>query len=204
VLLRNVVLAGGAGSSEVLDVAGSQALYLEGTSVSGEGEGGGSRCPAPERLTQARAAAPRQLLPAPAPRPTDTWHRCTPSSPSSASSPSSSPPSSCSGGYYAGALLANVQYAHIQASRLGSADNCLIARGGCAYLLLNANDVGPCTTAGLVLGDTSAFQGMAPPWHQYDVYAARATNNVVSNVNGGWRRPAGPPAAELLDRWAAC
>jgi hypothetical protein len=35
VLLRNVVLAGGAGSSEVLDVAGSQGVYLEGTRVTG-------------------------------------------------------------------------------------------------------------------------------------------------------------------------
>jgi hypothetical protein len=40
VLLRNVVLAGGAGSSEVLDVAGSQAIYLEGTRVTG----GARRC----------------------------------------------------------------------------------------------------------------------------------------------------------------
>jgi hypothetical protein len=90
-------------------------------------------------------------------------------------------------------LLANVQYAHIQTSRLSSADTCLIARGGCAYLLLNANDVGPCTTSGLVLGDSSAFQRVSPPWHQYDVYAARATNNVVANVNGA---PCGGPPGQ--------
>ena len=167
-LLRNVTLAGGSGSSEVLDVADSQGLYLEGVIVTGRAvhheSGSLPRMHATAGVSKPAAIAKLdigQLLTMPSQR-----------------------VFGFAGGYFAGTLLTNVQYGHVQQSRLASADNCLIVRGGCAYLLLNANDVSLCATAGMVLGDTTAFQTTNWPWAQYEIYAVRATNNVIRNVNG--------------------
>ncbi len=84
-------------------------------------------------------------------------------------------------------LLTAVQYGHIMSSSLSSADNCLIARGGSASLLLDSNDVMGCGTRGIALGDAAAFQSLPVPWLQYEAYNVRATNNVVRNVSGAAR-----------------
>lgn len=78
-----------------------------------------------------------------------------------------------------------VQYGHIVNNTIHNAgDWCAYAKGGSAYLLIEANRIYDCGTGGFTAGQGTGFQFMTPPWIQYEAYDIKVVNNLIYNVEG--------------------
>lgn len=78
-----------------------------------------------------------------------------------------------------------VQYGHIVNNQIHNAgDWCAYAKGGSAYLRIEANVIYDCGTGGFTAGQGTGFQFMTPPWIQYETYDIKVVNNVVHDTEG--------------------
>ncbi len=78
-----------------------------------------------------------------------------------------------------------VQYGHIVNNSIHNAgDWCAYAKGGSAYLLVEANRIYDCGTGGFTAGQGTGFQFMTPPWIQYEAYDIKVINNLIYNIEG--------------------
>jgi hypothetical protein len=78
-----------------------------------------------------------------------------------------------------------VQYASVRRSSIHDAgDWCAYAKGGSAYVRVDANVLSDCGTGGFTAGQGTGFQFMVEPWLQYEAYDVKVTNNVIHDVEG--------------------
>lgn len=81
--------------------------------------------------------------------------------------------------------LVAVQYASIRRSHIHDAgDWCAYAKGGSAYVRVDANELSACGTGGFTAGQGTGFQFMVEPWIQYEAYDVKVTNNVIHDIEG--------------------
>lgn len=78
-----------------------------------------------------------------------------------------------------------VQYGHIVGNQIhNAADWCAYAKGGSAYLRVEANVIYNCGTGGFTVGQGTGFQWMTPPWIQYEAYDIKVVNNIIHDTEG--------------------
>ncbi len=76
-----------------------------------------------------------------------------------------------------------VQYGHIINSTIhNSGDDCVVLKGGTAYLTIEGNEVFDCGVVGLGAGQGTGFEFMVSPWLHYEAYDLKFINNVVHDV----------------------
>ncbi|MBI3162674.1 MAG: S-layer homology domain-containing protein [Chloroflexi bacterium] len=93
--------------------------------------------------------------------------------------------SDISGAYDNAIDFVAVQYGHILNNRIHNAgDWCAYAKGGSAYLRVEANIIYDCGTGGFTAGQGTGFQFMSPPWIQYEAYDIKVVNNVIHDTEG--------------------
>jgi hypothetical protein len=81
--------------------------------------------------------------------------------------------------------LVAVQYASIRRSHIHDAgDWCAYAKGGSAYVRVDANELSRCGTGGFTAGQGTGFQFMVEPWIHYEAYDVKVTNNVIHDIEG--------------------
>ncbi len=87
-----------------------------------------------------------------------------------------------------------VQYGHIVRCKIhNSTDWGAYLKGGCAYWLVEGNEISDCGTGGFTAGQGTGFQFMVAPWLHYEAYDIKVVNNVIRDcegaglgVNGGY------------------
>lgn len=78
-----------------------------------------------------------------------------------------------------------VQYGHILQNHIHDAgDWCVYAKGGSAYIRIEANEVYNCGTGGITAGQGTGFQFMTAPWLTYEAYDIRVVNNIIHDTEG--------------------
>ncbi len=78
-----------------------------------------------------------------------------------------------------------VQYGHVIGNRIsGAQDWCMYAKGGSAYLTIEANEIFDCGTGGFTAGQGTGLQFMSPPWIHYEAYDIKVINNVIHDTQG--------------------
>jgi hypothetical protein len=78
-----------------------------------------------------------------------------------------------------------VQYASVRQSHIhDSGDWCAYAKGGSAYVRVEANELSDCGTGGFTAGQGTGFQFMVEPWLHYEAYDVKVTNNVIHDIEG--------------------
>jgi hypothetical protein len=78
-----------------------------------------------------------------------------------------------------------VQYGHIVNNKIhGGGDWCEYAKGGSAYLRVEANEIYNCGTGGFTAGQGTGFQYMVSPWIQYEAYDIKVVNNIIHDTDG--------------------
>lgn len=78
-----------------------------------------------------------------------------------------------------------VQYGHVVRNRISNANDwCMYAKGGSAYLTVEANEIFDCGTGGFTAGQGTGFQFMTAPWIHYEAYDIKVVNNVVHDTEG--------------------
>ncbi len=78
-----------------------------------------------------------------------------------------------------------VQHGHVRGNRIhDSVDWCMYAKGGSAYLQVDANELYDCGTGGFTAGQGTGFQFMTAPWLHYEAYDIKVTNNVIHDTDG--------------------
>ena len=88
-----------------------------------------------------------------------------------------------SNAFWMGLDYVAVQYGHIQGNKIHDTDNdCLMVKGGSAYLRIEGNEVYNVGQCGLVAGQGTTFGFMVTPWLHYEVYDTKFINNVVHDV----------------------
>jgi len=88
-----------------------------------------------------------------------------------------------SNAFWMGLDYVAVQYGHIQGNKIHDTDNdCLMVKGGSAYLRIEGNEVYNVGQCGLVAGQGTTFGFMVTPWLHYEVYDTKFINNIVHNV----------------------
>lgn len=81
--------------------------------------------------------------------------------------------------------LVAVQHAYIGRNTIAhAADWCAYAKGGSTDIEFDSNHVHHCGTGGITLGQGTGLQFMSAPWTNYEVYGARAVNNVLHDIDG--------------------
>jgi len=77
----------------------------------------------------------------------------------------------------------SVVYGHVVGNRIHDADNdCVVLKGGVAYLRIEGNEVDHCGVIGLGAGQGTGFNWMVSPWLHYEAYDLKFINNVVHHV----------------------
>jgi len=77
----------------------------------------------------------------------------------------------------------SVVYGHVVGNRIHDADNdCVVLKGGVAYLRIEGNEVDHCGVIGLGAGQGTGFNWMVSPWLHYEAYDMKFINNVVHDV----------------------
>ena len=88
-----------------------------------------------------------------------------------------------SNAFWMGIDYVSVQYGHIQGNKVHDTDNdCLMVKGGSAYLRIEGNEVYNCQQCGLVAGQGTTFGFMVSPWLHYEVYDTKFVNNIVHDI----------------------
>jgi hypothetical protein len=78
-----------------------------------------------------------------------------------------------------------VQYGHVARNRIHNArDWAMYAKGGSAYLRIEANEFYDAGTGGFTAGQGAGFQFMTPPWIHYEAYDLKVVNNLVHDTDG--------------------
>ena len=78
-----------------------------------------------------------------------------------------------------------VQYGVLRGNRIHDAEDwCAYAKGGSAYIRVDANEIYDCGTGGFTAGQGTGLQFMVPPWLQYEAYDVRVVNNLVHDTEG--------------------
>jgi hypothetical protein len=78
-----------------------------------------------------------------------------------------------------------VQYGHVVNNTIhGAGDWCEYAKGGSAYLRVEANEIYNCGTGGFSAGQGTGFQYMVSPWIQYEAYDIKVANNIIHDTDG--------------------
>lgn len=78
-----------------------------------------------------------------------------------------------------------VQYASVRRSHIhDSGDWCAYAKGGSAYVRIDANELSDCGTGGFTAGQGTGFQFMVEPWIQYEASDVKVTNNLIHDIDG--------------------
>ncbi|MBA4371403.1 MAG: right-handed parallel beta-helix repeat-containing protein [Thermodesulfovibrio sp.] len=76
-----------------------------------------------------------------------------------------------------------VQYGHVINNTIhNSGDDCVVLKGGTAYLTIEGNEVYDCGVIGLGAGQGTGYEYMASPWLHYEAYDLKFINNVVHDV----------------------
>jgi hypothetical protein len=77
----------------------------------------------------------------------------------------------------------SVVYGHVVGNRIHDADNdCVVLKGGVAYVRIEGNEVDHCGVIGLGAGQGTGFNWMVSPWLHYEAYDLKFINNVVHHV----------------------
>lgn len=88
-----------------------------------------------------------------------------------------------SNAFWMGLDYVAVQYGHIQGCRIHDTDNdCLLLKGGSAYIRVEGNEVYNCQQCGLAVGQGTTYGFMVAPWLHYEVYDSKFVNNVVHDI----------------------
>ena len=78
-----------------------------------------------------------------------------------------------------------VQYGHLLNSRVhNSADWCMYAKGGSAYLRVEGNEFYDCGTGGFTAGQGTGFEFMTTPWLHYEASDIKFVNNIIHDTEG--------------------
>ncbi len=78
-----------------------------------------------------------------------------------------------------------VQYGHVVGNRVhNSNDWAMYAKGGSAYLRIEANEFYDAGTGGLTCGQGTGFEFMTSPWIHYEAYDIKIYNNIVHDTEG--------------------
>lgn len=79
-----------------------------------------------------------------------------------------------------------VQFGHIVGCRVHHAlHEVMYVKGGCAYLLIEANEVFDGSNHGIMAGQSTGFEFLQPPWIHYEAYDIRIVNNFIHDAGGG-------------------
>jgi hypothetical protein len=88
-----------------------------------------------------------------------------------------------SNAFWMGLDYVAVQYGHVLNNKIHDTDNdCLMVKGGSAYLRIEGNEVYNSAQCGLVAGQGTTFGFMVSPWLHYEVYDSKFVNNVVHDI----------------------
>ncbi|BDI33729.1 hypothetical protein CCAX7_57800 [Capsulimonas corticalis] len=88
-----------------------------------------------------------------------------------------------SNAFWMGLDYVAVQYGHIVNNKIHDTDNdCLMVKGGSAYLRIEGNEVYNSAQCGLVAGQGTTFGFMVAPWLHYEVYDTKFVNNIVHDI----------------------
>jgi hypothetical protein len=78
-----------------------------------------------------------------------------------------------------------VQHGHWIGNRVSNAgDWCAYAKGGSAYLRIEANAFSHCGVGGFTAGQGTGLQFLSAPWLHHEAYGIRFVNNLVHDVEG--------------------
>jgi len=77
----------------------------------------------------------------------------------------------------------SVVYGHVVGNRIHDVENdCVVLKGGVAYVRIEGNEVDHCGVIGLGAGQGTGFNWMVSPWLHYEAYDLKFINNVVHHV----------------------
>ncbi|MBL7661783.1 right-handed parallel beta-helix repeat-containing protein [bacterium] len=78
-----------------------------------------------------------------------------------------------------------VQYGHVLRNKIHNAqDWCIYAKGGSAYIRVEANEIYNCGTGGFTAGQGTGFEFMTSPWLHYEAYDIKVINNIIHDTQG--------------------
>lgn len=88
------------------------------------------------------------------------------------------------GAYWFSLDYVAVQYGHIIGNKIhNSGDDCMVLKGGTAYLNVEDNEVYDCGNIGFAAGQGTGFEFMVNPWIHYEIYDVKFVNNIVHDAN---------------------
>jgi fibronectin type 3 domain-containing protein len=78
-----------------------------------------------------------------------------------------------------------VQYGHVVGNRIHNANDwAMYAKGGSAYLRIEANEIYDAGTGGFTAGQGTGFEFMTSPWLHYEAYDIKVVNNIIHDTEG--------------------
>ncbi len=78
-----------------------------------------------------------------------------------------------------------VQYGHVVRTRIHNAEDwCMYAKGGSAYIRVEANEIFNCGTGGFTAGQGTGFEFMDTPWIHHEAENIKFINNIVHDTEG--------------------
>jgi len=93
--------------------------------------------------------------------------------------------SDVSGGFDNAIDFVAVQHGVIRRNKIHRAgDWCAYAKGGSAYIRVEANEIYDCGTGGFTAGQGTGFEFMVPDWLKHEAYDVKVINNVIHDTQG--------------------